>query len=113
MLEVMLADYSYQQKPVFFSKELSCYFDFEEGAIPDAWLRQFHHVILFRDPVPTLESWHRVALKATAEGGTGYFDPSEAGFAECVKIHQRVVAAGCDVMVIDADRDLMQDPEKT
>ena len=106
--EVMLADYSLQGRPFFFSKELACYFHPE--AISDEWLLQFKHVLLVRDPQASLASFYRVS---ETDAPTTYYDPSEAGFKECFAIFQRVTSLGGDVLVLDADEELMADPEAT
>ena len=91
-------------------KELSCYFD--EEKCTDEWLLSFHHVILVRNPSDALKSFYRVGLNnAVAE--SLYFDPSESGFKECQKIVERLDRIKGKYMVVDADLDLMANPEGT
>ena len=60
MLEVMLADYSLQGFPFYFSKELACYY--QKDLISDDWLLSFKHVILVREPESALASFYRLSL---------------------------------------------------
>jgi len=102
----------HQEKPYFFSKELSCYFD--EGKCSDDWLHSFHHVILVRDPSDALKSFYRVGLSGAKETVDSlYFDASESGFKECKKIIEKIESIQAKYMVIDADLDLMKNPEQT
>ena len=112
-MEVMCAaDYSRLGTPLFFTKELSCYADFDK--LNDKWLGKFKHVLLVRHPKDSLQSFYRVALKGEQEGNSaGYFDAMEAGFVEQARLYQRIHAAGAPVIVLDADDDLVEDPEKT
>ena len=112
VLELMRTDYSGQEKLYFFSKELSCYFD--EGKCSDDWLHSFHHVILVRDPSDALKSFYRVGLSGAKETVDSlYFDASESGFKECKKIIEKIESIQAKYMVIDADLDLMKNPEQT
>lgn len=109
MLEVMTADYTAQGRPFFFSKELSCYFDLNQ--IKSSWLSRFNHVVLIRPPKKTLESFYRVSVEYPED--STYYDPSEAGFQEAFGIVNALKAINAKVMVIDADRDLLERPEET
>ena len=110
VMELMMTDYSSQGKPYYLCKELSCYFD--EEKCTDEWLLSFHHVILVRNPSDALKSFYRVGLNnAVAE--SLYFDPSESGFKECQKIVERLDRIKGKYMVVDADLDLMANPEGT
>jgi rhodanese-related sulfurtransferase len=110
VMELMMTDYSSQGKPYYLCKELSCYFD--EEKCTDEWLLGFHHVILVRNPSDALKSFYRVGLNnAVAE--SLYFDPSESGFKECQKIVERLDRIKGKYMVVDADLDLMANPEGT
>lgn len=92
----------------FASKELSCYYD--EARIIDAWMMRFKHVVLVRDPCATLKSFYRVGVE---ENNGAYFDVSEAGFYEAFIITDRLNRLGAEYMVLDADMDLLNDPEST
>ncbi len=111
MVEVMRADYAHTARPFFFSKELSCYFD--SSAFDDAALRDFDHVFLVRDPHATLASFYRVGVKGAATLTTSYYDDREAGFVESLALYRRVRRAGARTLVLDADDELMRDPELT
>ncbi|CEF99817.1 P-loop containing nucleoside triphosphate hydrolase [Ostreococcus tauri] len=106
-LEVLTADFSGQGKPFLISKELSCYFDDEK--ITDEWLLAFNHVVLTRNPLDALKSFYRVAAEGDAE--SSYFDVHEAGFVECLDIMHRLNRIGARCLAIDADNDLMKNPE--
>ena len=111
MVEVMRADYAHTPRPFFFSKELACYFD--GSAFDDAALRDFDHVFLVRDPHATLASFYRVGVKGAATLTTSYYDDREAGFVESLALYRRVRRAGARTLVLDADDELMRDPELT
>jgi len=108
MLEVLTADYSAQGRPLFVSKELSCYFDLKQ--IKSTWLKRFAHVVLIRPPKDTLESFYRVSIESKEE--STYFDPSEAGFSEAFGIVNALKRINAKVMVLDGDIDLLQRPEQ-
>lgn len=108
-LEVLTADFSNRGKPFFVSKELSCYFD--DGQISDDWLLRFKHVVLVRDPLDALKSFYRVSVEG--EEQSSYFDVSEAGFQECFAILHRLNRIGAECSAVDADIDLMKNPEST
>lgn len=108
MLEVLTADYSAQGRPLFVSKELSCYFDLQQ--IKSTWLKRFAHVVLIRPPKDTLESFYRVSIESKEE--STYFDPSEAGFSEAFGIVNALKRINAKVMVLDGDIDLLQRPEQ-
>jgi len=108
-LEVLTADFSNRGKPFFVSKELSCYFD--DSQISDDWLLRFKHVILVRDPLDALKSFYRVSVEG--EEQSSYFDVSEAGFQECFAILHRLNRIGAECSAVDADIDLMKNPEST
>jgi len=110
VMELMMTDYSSQGKPYYLSKELSCYFD--QDKCTDEWLRSFHHVVLVRNPSDALKSFYRVGLnQGVAE--SLYFDPTESGFKECKEILERLDSIKGKYMVVDADLDLMANPEET
>ena len=108
-LEVLTTDFSRQGKPFTVSKELSCYFDFEK--ITDEWLLGFSHVVLTRNPLDALKSFYRVSVEGQDE--SSYFDASEAGFKESFAILQRLNDIGARCLAIDADHDLLRDPERS
>jgi|TARA_Y100001954_G_scaffold199953_2_gene218394 hypothetical protein len=108
-LEVLTADFSQHGKPFFVSKELSCYFD--DNQISDDWLLRFKHVVLVRDPLDALKSFYRVSVEGDEQ--SSYFDVSEAGFQECFAILHRLNRIGAECSAVDADIDLMKNPEST
>ena len=108
-LEVLTADFSQQGKPFKVSKELSCYFD--DNQISDDWLLRFKHVVLVRDPLDALKSFYRVSVEGDEQ--SSYFDVSEAGFQECFAILHRLNRIGAECSAVDADIDLMKNPEST
>jgi alcohol/geraniol dehydrogenase (NADP+) len=109
MLEVMTADYSAQGRPFFFTKELTCYFDLAQ--IQSSWLHRFTHVVLIRDPLAALQSFYRVAIEGAES--SSYFDPNEAGFVEAFGIVNALKRINAKVLVIDADKDVVENSEKT
>ena len=106
-LEVLTTDFSSKGKPFTVSKELSCYFDFEK--ITDEWLLGFNHVVLTRNPLDALKSFYRVSVEGQDE--SSYFDANEAGFIESCTILHRLNGIGARCIAIDADHDLLRDPE--
>ncbi|ROM33834.1 pyoverdine sidechain peptide synthetase [Pseudomonas poae] len=92
-----------------FSKEIAYFVDFD--SIDSAWLAQFRHVFLVRQPLDVMRSLYRVSQS----GGTTYFDADESGFDELARIHERVLET-CDasqVLYLDSDADLMGDTRGT
>ena len=110
VMELMMTDYSSQGKSYFLSKELSCYFDKEKCT--NEWLQSFNHVILVRNPSDALKSFYRIGLNNRVAESL-YFDPSESGFKECQKIVETLDSIKGKYMVVDADIDLMSNPEET
>jgi len=97
-------------KQLYVAKELTCYAPLSDPGF-DNWLRCFRHVILVRDPLPTLASLKRVGIQG---GGTAYFNASEAGFREALLLKERISAAcGEAPLTIDADTDLMANSQGT
>ena len=109
-MEVMCADYSRLGTPLFFTKELSCYADFDK--LNDKWLGKFKHVLLVRHPKDSLQSFYRVALKGEQEGNSaGYFDAMEAGFVEQARLYQHTCGRRTSYRP-RADDDLVEDPRR-
>ncbi len=92
-------------KSVLLSKEIAWFSDFAQ--ISDAWLLQFKHVFLVREPQAVMRSLYRVGT----QGEDTWFDPDESGFQELLTLYWRVhqVCAPGSLMALDSDHDLMQD----
>lgn len=108
-MATLLADFSPDDKNLLFTKEMSCYYDFER--IDPNWISRFKHLFLVRQPLATLKSFYRVSHT----DGTTYFDPKESGFEELYKIYRlvREICGEENTLVLEADDDLMQEPEAT
>ncbi len=91
-------------------KELTCYLPPRSPSM-SRFLRSFTHVILVRDPYPAIASLKKCGLEG---GGVAYYDPGENGVEEAFRLKGMVRReTGVVPLCIDADRDLMRDPEGT